>query len=202
MVVNLNEAEDMNRGVAPPGPYWLKARLKRGGAGEDGLLRLARNQHGLMVELECTIIDNDEWRGQKLIDYITVGLQEYDPSDIDAPPIFADKKEGLQTAARIGLSKLKALVNSAYGLMPSDTSAEACEKRTLESYAVLDGICFMAQVEVRPSEGKYRERNVIDFIITPDDPAYKPRGSTSKAVATRAKPKSTVQDDRDDQIPF
>jgi hypothetical protein len=203
MAINLNDAENQNKGVAPPGAYWVKARVKRGGAGEDGLLRLARNLYGLMLELECTIIDDDEWRGQKITDYITCDLQEYDPNDIDTPPIFADKKANLQTATRIGRSKLKAIVNSAFGLMPNDDSDEAREKRTPESYAAFDGLCFMVQAEVRPAEGKFRERNVIDFIIEPGDPAYRPRGT---AVVTKPKPGPKSGSGGpvpfDDEIPF
>jgi hypothetical protein len=205
MAINLNDADNQSKGVAPPGTYWVKARVKRGGAGEDGLLRLAKNLYLLMLELELTIIDDDEWRGQKIIDYVSCDIQQYDPSDIDTPPIFENQKANLQTAVRIGRSKLKAILNSAFGLMPNDDSDETREKRTLESYAAFDGLCFMIQAEVRPAEGKFRERNVVDFIIEPGDPAYRPRGT---AVAARPKPgpkpnsKSGGPVPFDDEIPF
>jgi len=199
MAINLNDADDQDRSVMPPGPCWVKSRVKRGNSGDDGLLRLAKNQHSLMLELEYVVIDDDEWRGKKILDFVTCDLIEYDRADPLAPvALTADKLTGLQTSVRMGRARLKAMINSAYGLMPNDNSDEAQARRTIESYSAFDGLCFMAQVEVRPAEGKFKERNYVDFIIEPGDPAYRPRGSSSTAVATSPKPRPPF----DDEIPY
>jgi hypothetical protein len=203
MAINLNEADNQDRAIMPAGPYWVKARIRPGQAGDDGLLRLAKNAHSLMLDLQLTVIDNDEWRGKQIFDLITCDLLEYDQSEdpLAIPPLKGTNLANLQTSVRMGRSKLKAMINSAYGLMPNDDSDQARAKRTIESFGAFDGLCFMAQVEVQPARDSFKERNVVDFIIEPGDPAYKPRGSTSKAVATAPKLKLAAND-YDDTIPF
>jgi len=203
MAINLNDADNQDRSVMPAGPYWVKARIKQGNAGDGGLLRLAKNLHSLMLELELTVIDNDEWRGKKIIDYVSCELQEYDPLDRNAPaPLPADKLANLQSSVRMGRTRLKAMINSAFNLEPNDQSDEAKARRTIDSYKAFDGLCYMVQVEVRPANGKFGERNVVDFVIEPGDPAYKPRVSSSTAMVFPPRSKSARADDMDDAIPF
>jgi len=207
MAINLNDADDQKPGTMPPGPYWVKARIKPGGWGDDGLLRLARNQYSLMLEVECVVIDDEEWRGKKIIDYITCELAEYDHSDPLSLPPAPDMGtlSNLQTSVRIGRSKLKAMINSAFNLQPRDDSDEAKARRTIDSYKAIDGLAYMVQAEIQAASGKYREKNVIDFVIEPDDPAYRPRGSNSKQLVTKPKPPSGGGGGPvpfDDDIPF
>ena len=209
MPINFNDAADQKPGTMPDGAYWVRARVRAGNAGPDGQLTLAKNLYSLMLALELTIIDNDEWRGKKLLDWITCGLEEYDHSDPDMPPpLVADKLEGLQASVRMGRSRIKGILNSAFNLQPNDDSEEAQAKRNVDSYKDFNNLTFMVQVITRPAEGKFRERNIVDFIIEPDDPVYKPRGSNSKAMTAPApKPKPGVTSgggvsDLDDSIPF
>jgi hypothetical protein len=201
MAINLNDADDQNRSVMPPGAEWVRARIKRGNSGENGLLTLQKNQHGLMLVLELTVLDNDKWRGKKITDYIGCEIQQYDSNDDLSPsPPTVEQLEKVQTSVRMGRSRLKAMLNSAYGLMPNDDSDEARARRNPDSYQVFDGLCFMVQIEVQPAQGKYKESNKVDFIIEPDDPAYKKRESKT-AVVTTSKPKPYAND-LDDSIPF
>jgi len=204
MTINLNDADDQDRSVMPPGAYWMKARVRPGNTGPDGLLRLAKNGFSLMLNLELVVIDDDEWRGKKIFDLITCELQEYDSDDpLSPPPLAADKLANLQTSVRMGRSRLKAMLNSAYGLMPNDDSDQAKASRTIEGYDAFDGLCLMAQVDVQPARDNFKERNRVDFIIEPSDPAYRPRGSISKQMVTvpKSKPRS-LADEMDDIIPF
>jgi hypothetical protein len=207
MAINLNEADNQDRALMPPGPYWVKARVRPGNAGDDGLLRLAKNQYSLMADLELTVIDNDEWRGKKIFDLITCDLVEYESSGdpLDIPPLKGTSLENLQTSVRMGRSKLKAMLNSAYGLLPNDDSDEAQAKRIIESYKAFNGLCFMVQVEVQPARDNFKERNVVDFIIEPSDPAYRPRGSNSKQIVMAPKPAPKTGGNAapfDDEIPY
>jgi hypothetical protein len=200
MPINLNDADNQDRSVTPPGPYWVKSRIKPGGAGDDGLLRLAKNMYSLMLQLDLTILDDDEWRGKKIFEYITCDLVEYDYNDEIAPPLDANKMEGLKTSMRMGRSRLKAMINSAFNLMPNDDSDEAKAIRNIESYNVFNDLCFMVQIEVKPAQGNFKERNVVDFVIEPGDPAYSPRGKT---VATRPSPKpDSGSVPFDDELPY
>ena len=201
MAINLNDADNQDRSLMPPGACWVKARIRPGNASDDGLLRLAKNQYSLMLDLECTVIDDNEWRGKKIFDLVTCDLVEYEASNdpLATPPLDAGKRANLETSVRMGRSKLKAMINSAYGLKPNDDSAEARTRRTIESFNAFNGLCYMVQVEVQPARDSFKERNVIDFIVEPGDPAYRPRGSTSKAVATSPKLRLAAND-YDDSI--
>jgi hypothetical protein len=197
MAINLNDADNQDRSITPPGPYWVKSRIKPGGAGDDGLLRLAKNMSSLMLVLELVILDDGEWRGKKIVEYVTCGLVEYDDNDEIAPPLLdVNKMEGLKTSVRMGRSRLKAIINSAFNLMPNDDSDEAKALRNIESYNVFNDLCFMVQIEVKPAEGNFKERNIVDFIIEPGDPAYRPRGSKVAIVSKSRAP------DFDDSIPY
>jgi hypothetical protein len=190
MAINLNDADNQDRSLMPPQPCWVKSRIRPGNAGDDGLLRLAKNQYSLMLDLECTVIDDGEWRGKKIFDLVTCDLVEYEASNdpLATPPLDAAKRANLETSVRMGRSKLKAMINSAYGFMPNDDSDQARAKRNIESVNAFNGLCYMVQVEVQPARDSFKERNVIDFIIEPGDPAYRPRGSNSKQMVTAPKP--------------
>lgn len=207
MAINFNDADNQDRALMPPGPCWVKARVRPGNAGDDGLLRLAKNQYSLMLDLELTVIDDDEWRGKKIFDLVTCDLVEYESSGdpLDIPPLTGTSRENLQTSVRLGRSKIKAMLNSAFALLPNDNSDQAQAKRTVDSYAAFNGLCYMVQVEVQPARDKFKERNVVDFVIEPNDPAYRPRGSNSKQLVMAPKPAPKTGGGAppfDDDIPF
>jgi hypothetical protein len=63
--------------------------------------------------------------------------------------------------------------------------------------------CFMAQIEVQPARDSFKERNVVDFIVEPGDPAYRPRRSTSKQMVTAPKPepRPSLASELNDELP-
>jgi hypothetical protein len=200
MPINLNDVEPQrDRTLAPSGIYVLKIRVKPGSNG--GWLRAAKNQRTHMLAMEYTIVGGD-YSGKTILDWITIELDETD--DVDLPVIEADKLDNYRKSVRMGLIKLRAIVDSAFGLDPNDTSDAAKKKRNLEDYDALNGLKFLAQVEQRPASGKYGPSNVVDFVITPDLPDWKPdhlTKSSATGVAVVAKNKKTLADELDDEIP-
>jgi hypothetical protein len=197
-IINLNDAEPQrDRTLAPSGIYALKIKVKPSG---NGWLRTARNQRSRMLQMEYTIVGGD-YAGKTIFDWITVGFDETDDSDL--PVIEPGKLDDFRTSVRMGLSKLRAIVDSAYGLDPNDVSDTAKKRRTLEDYGALSGLKFLAQVEQRPASGDFGPRNYVDFIITPDLPDWKTDHLTTSAtgVAVAPKKKPTLADDLDDEIP-
>jgi hypothetical protein len=205
-IVDLNDTESQSPSVIPDGVYQLEIKLRPGSAGPDGLLKVARNLRSLMLVLECIVIAevrksaviNSDHAKRRVWDYITVDYDESD--DPDLPPIEADKLDNYKTSVRMGRARLRAILDSAYALMPNDTSDAARQKRMLDSYTALSGLRFFAEVTTRKGNGGYGPRNVIDYIITPDLPDYPKAAGT--AVMPVASPKRTVADDLDDEIPF
>ena len=189
MAIDLNTVKPV-RDLIPPGVYRLEITVKRGGAGDGGWLRLAKNQRSLMLELECKVVGGD-YAGKKVWDYITVEFDETDA--LHLPPIDPSKLENYRTSARMGLVKLRAIIDSAFALDPNDDSFVAKEKRKLASYGDLHGLEFYAQVEERPGRDSYGPSNTIDFVITPDLPDY--------PHADVAQFKRTLEQEMNDAIP-
>src|SRR5215471_6386068 len=87
MAINLNDAEPQGtRTLIPAGVYPLKITLKRGGAGPDGDLMLAKNLRSLMLKLEYTVVGGD-YAGKKILDWITVDFDETDDPNINLPTV-------------------------------------------------------------------------------------------------------------------
>jgi len=138
-IVDLNDTESQSPSVIPDGVYQLEIKLRPGSAGPDGLLKVARNLRSLMLVLECIVIAevrksaviNSDHAKRRVWDYITVDYDESD--DPDLPPIEADKLDNYKTSVRMGRARLRAILDSAYALMPNDTSDAARQKRMLDS---------------------------------------------------------------------
>jgi len=195
MPIDLNDAEaQRDRTLVPSGPYCLKIAVKPGGAGEDRFLRLAKNLRSLMLELKYSVVGGD-YAGKQIQDFITVDFDETD--DPDLSPIEPDKLENYRTSVRMGLSKQRAIIDSAYGLEPNDDSEAARAKRKLANYSALNGLKFYAQVEEKPARDGFGPRNYVDFVITPDLPDYPKQ--PAKAVAPF---KRSPSQDLDDDLPY
>ena len=83
---------------------------------------------------------------------------------------------GLQSAkgptwGQMGRSFIRAALNSARNVNPLDNSPQAAAARRINSFADLDGIEFIARVDVeRDSKGE--DRNVVKIAIEPDHKDY------------------------------
>ncbi len=89
--------------------------------------------------------------------------------------------DGHAQAADITARRLRAILESAKGIKPSDVS-EAAKKARVADYADFDGIRFMAKLRVEPARGEYKAKNVISEIITPDRKEWRPIAQEPKAV--------------------
>jgi hypothetical protein len=72
---------------------------------------------------------------------------------------------------QMGRAFIRAALNSARRVAPQDHSAQANEARRIGSFAELDGLEFLARVDVE-KDGRGDERNVIKLIIEPDHKDY------------------------------
>ncbi|MBF0190250.1 MAG: hypothetical protein HQL99_03750 [Magnetococcales bacterium] len=71
----------------------------------------------------------------------------------------------------MGRSFIRAILNSARGLSDKDTSPRALEARRIRGFADLDGIEFLAKIDVE-KDANGDPKNVIKFAITPDQKEY------------------------------
>ena len=71
----------------------------------------------------------------------------------------------------MGRSFLRALLNSARGIHPADQSPQAQAARRIQGFADLDGIEFIARIDLE-KDSKGEDRNVIRTAIQPDHKDY------------------------------
>ncbi len=108
---------------------------------------------------------------------------EYLDVEFEAMGTFAGRKiwqnftlVGSETAAKISMRTLRAILESAHGIAPSDASPQATEGRKLSDWMDFEGMCFLAKVgckvEQSQKDGNYYINNELKKIITPDDAEY------------------------------
>jgi hypothetical protein len=66
----------------------------------------------------------------------------------------------------IGRSFIRAILNSARGFSEKDESPQAVAARNIKSFAELDGIEFIARIDVEKNKATGEERNVIKRAVT------------------------------------
>jgi hypothetical protein len=110
------------------------------------------------------------------------------------------------TWGQMGRSFIRAALNSARNVNPQDNSPQASAARRINSFADLDGIEFIARVDVE-KDSKDEDRNVVKLAIEPDHKDYAalmgavPKGATgggnsgapSQAAPAFATPARTAQ---------
>ena len=110
------------------------------------------------------------------------------------------------TWGQMGRSFIRAALNSARNVNPQDNSPQASAARRINSCADLDGIEFIARVDVE-KDSKDEDRNVVKIAIEPDHKDYAalmcgvPKGATgggnsgapSQAAPAFAAPARTAQ---------
>jgi hypothetical protein len=108
---------------------------------------------------------------------------EYIDVEFEAQGTFAGRKVwqnftlvGSDQAAKISMRTLRAIVESARGIAPSDASPAASAGRQLSDWADFNGLVFLAKVkcvvEQNQKDGNYYVNNEFKKIITADDTEY------------------------------
>jgi hypothetical protein len=100
----------------------------------------------------------------------------------------------------MGRSFIRAVLNSARNVHPQDNSPQAAAARRIQGFHELDGIEFLARVDIE-KDAKGQDRNVVKLAVEPDHPDYaklmgvppksKPGGGTSGAPAQATPPYAT-----------
>jgi len=108
---------------------------------------------------------------------------EYIDVEFEAQGHFAGRKVwqnftlvGSDTAAKISMRTLRAIVESARGISPSDASPAAAAGRQLSDWADFNDLVFLAKVkcvvEQSTKDGNWYVNNEFKKVITPDDSEY------------------------------
>jgi hypothetical protein len=128
----------------------LQLTIRPGGADQDGWFK--RYQSGSQgLDCEYTVVGGD-----------------YEKRKVWENLVLMGETDGQMKMAESNRAKLRAMLESAYGIMPDDNSVAAQEARRPKSYADLNGLCFMARLGIEPASGSYPAKNKIDLVITPE----------------------------------
>ncbi len=75
------------------------------------------------------------------------------------------------TWGQMGRSFIRGALNSARNVHPQDNSPQAAAARRIASFADLDGLEFIARVDLE-KDAKGEDRNVVKLAVEPDHPEY------------------------------
>ena len=87
----------------------------------------------------------------------------------------------------MGRTFIRAVLNSARGIHPQDQTPQAQQARCIQGFADLDGIEFVARIDVEKDQRSGEDRNVIRTAIEPNHKDYATlRGSVMGSIAAPA----------------
>jgi hypothetical protein len=142
----------------------LVVNLRPGGHGPGGFLKLG-STGAEMLDLEFVIDGGDFDRRRVWENWVTGG-----------------NTEGHAKAASITRSRVRALLESAFGINPGDDSEDAMAKRRLNGWGGIDSLKFCAKLGIEqgglkdkmagPQSDRYADKNKIKAILTPADADY------------------------------
>lgn len=75
------------------------------------------------------------------------------------------------TWGQMGRSFIRGALNSARNVHPQDNSPQAASARRIASFADLDGLEFIARVDLE-KDARGEDRNVVKLAVEPDHPEY------------------------------
>lgn len=179
-----NAPEQREGGLIPNGTLApVHMTVRPGNAGEGGWLKRSKDGSSQALDCEFTVIEGP-FAKRKFWGLFTV----------------EGTTEGHTKAAEISASRLRGILESARGIRPDDESPAAKEVRRVKSWGDFDGIRFLAKIGVEVGTGEYKgkDKNRLDFAVTPDRQAWQkieqvakqtafvPAGTAAQTVATKA----------------
>lgn len=147
----------------------VQINIRPGGAGENGLLKRTKAGDAEGLDCELTVVEG-EYAKRKLWAYMLVG----------------GTTEGHEQAADITRSRLRAILESARGIKPTDVS-ETAKKARIAELADFDNIRFMGKIGVEPAHDGYKAKNILVDAVTPDRAEWHPIEQVASAAGTAVK---------------
>ena len=168
MTFDMNDVAPQQSGDLIPDGTFAKVTMSIRKGGTDGMSEVDRgllkpsNQPGsdvLMLDAEFTVVEGPHAR-RKFWQMFTVSGGKLD-------------EQGQSIGWKISKSTFRAMIDSALGLNPEDMSEAAKAKRVLRGLADLDGISFVAKIQIEPSRNPaYKDANKLDHVVLPTAPEW------------------------------
>lgn len=168
MTFDMNDVEPQQSGDLIPDGSFAKVVMTLRKGGTDGMsevdrgLLKASNQPGsdvLMLDAEFTVAEGPHVR-RKFWQNFTVQGGKLD-------------EKGQSIGWKISKSTFRAMIDSALGLNPEDMSEAAKARRVLRGLADLDGISFVAKIQIEANRNPaYKDANKLDHVVLPTAPEW------------------------------
>jgi hypothetical protein len=153
----------------------VQMHIRPGHAGPDGLLKRSKNGEAEGIDAEFIVVEG-EYAKRKLWSFM----------------ITAGSTDGHSQAADITTRRLRAILESARGIKPTDVSEAAKKARVAETFADFDGIRFMCKLGVEPASALYKAKNIIAEVITPDRKEWHSVEQVAQTTAAAEAPASAM----------
>ena len=160
-MIDLNQAEEQHEGLGSAIPedsiIPFKMTIRPPKAGKEGSTHALFCRSGKGNEyIDCEFEAQGQYSGRRIWQNFTL--------------------VGSDQAAKISMRTLRAIVESARGIAPSDASPQATAGRQLSDWYDFNGMTFLAKikcvVEQSVKDGQWYVNNEFKKIITPDDSEY------------------------------
>jgi hypothetical protein len=145
----------------------LQMTIRPGGVGEGGWEKQA-STGSFGLDCDCIVVSPEEHAKRHIFWWLTTSGDK--PSHADA--------------ANSTVGSLRAVLESAHNILPSDNSEAAQKARNIPDLGIFQNIRFLARLGVVPPSNGYDAKNRIMQVITPDMRQYRkieqlPKGDPS-----------------------
>ena len=165
---NVSDAPQMERTLIPAGTICRAVvNVKLGDMeipefGTGQWFKKSQTSKAKWMELEFTVIGGEHDK-RKFWDKIFVDGDKMSPN-------------GIPVTKEIGLSTLRMIIESAYNIIPTDTSAEAQARRQISGVNDLNGMEICAKVGIDKGTNGYADKNKLTAAMTPNQKDFIPSG--------------------------
>jgi hypothetical protein len=165
---NVSDAPQMERTLIPAGTICRAVvNVKLGDMeipefGTGQWFKKSQTSKAKWMELEFTVIGGEHDK-RKFWDKIFVDGDKMSPN-------------GIPVTKEIGLSTLRMIIESAFNIIPTDTSAEAQARRQISGVNDLNGMEICAKVGIDKGTNGYADKNKLTAAMTPNQKDFIPSG--------------------------
>lgn len=145
----------------------VQMTIRPGNAGEGGWLKRSSTGECLMVDGEFIILEG-----------------EYAKRKVWSQMVVDGTTDGQKKAVDISVARIRAILESARGIKPSDDSPEAVSTRRVGSFGDLDGLRFWAVLGIEKGKDGYKDKNTIKAVVTPDRSEWRKLDQVAKTAGT------------------
>ena len=128
----------------------VQMNIRPGNVGEGGLLKRSSNGQAEGLDTEFVVVEG-EYAKRKFWSFM----------------VLNGRTDGHKEAADITNRRLRAILESVKGIKHTDVSEAAKAARNAE-YADFDGLRFLYRLGVEPATEKFKAKNILAEVITPD----------------------------------